>query len=232
MRPNTRMLYIEAPTNPVMEITDITAPAWLAHEHKILLAVDNTFMSPHFQRPIELGADPVIHSTPKYLTGHSDGVGGAVILNDADRAERLQFIQNAGGAILGPVDSWLLLRGVKTLGVRMAKHNENGLTVARYLQAYPKVKEVFYPGLPGHPQHELAKKQMSGFGGMLSFETGSLENAKTLLKSCPPVCAGGKPGRSRNADPSSGDHHPRQPPARRARAHRHHPRTGTNLRRH
>jgi cystathionine beta-lyase/cystathionine gamma-synthase len=181
--PATRMLYIETPTNPVMEITDIAAAAKLAHEHKVVLAVDNTFMSPYFQRPLELGADIVIHSTTKYLNGHSDGVGGAVILNDADLAARLKFIQNAAGAILGPFDSWLVLRGVKTLAVRMERHNSNGLAVARHLDGHPKVKKVHYPGLPSHPQYELAKKQMTGFGGMLAFETGSLENARTVLKS-------------------------------------------------
>jgi cystathionine gamma-lyase/cystathionine beta-lyase/cystathionine gamma-lyase/homocysteine desulfhydrase len=181
--PTTRMLYIETPTNPVMEITDIAAAAKLAHEHKVLLAVDNTFMSPYFQRPLELGADIVIHSTTKYLNGHSDGVGGAVILNDPDLAARLKFIQNAAGAILGPFDSWLVLRGVKTLAVRMERHNSNGLAVARHLDGHPKVKKVHYPGLPSHPQYELAKKQMTGFGGMLAFETGSLENARAVLKS-------------------------------------------------
>jgi len=182
-RPNTRMLYIETPTNPVMEITDVAAAARLAHEHQAILAVDNTFMSPYFQRPLELGADIVIHSTTKYLNGHSDGVGGAVILNDAELAARLKFIQNAAGAILGPFDSWLVLRGVKTLAVRMERHNVNGLAVAHHLEAHPKVEKVYYPGLPSHPQHELAKKQMTGSGGMLAFETGSLENARTVLKS-------------------------------------------------
>jgi cystathionine gamma-lyase/cystathionine beta-lyase/cystathionine gamma-lyase/homocysteine desulfhydrase len=182
-RPNTRMLYIETPTNPVMEITDVSAAARLAHEHKAILAVDNTFMSPYFQRPLELDADIVIHSTTKYLNGHSDGVGGAVILNDAELAARLKFIQNAAGAILGPFDSWLVLRGVKTLAVRMERHNVNGLAVAHHLEAHPKVEKVYYPGLPSHPQHELAKKQMTGSGGMLAFEIGSLENARTVLKS-------------------------------------------------
>ena len=183
LRGSSRMLYIETPTNPVMEITDIAAAAKLAHEHNVLLAVDNTFMSPYFQRPLELGADIVIHSTTKYLNGHSDGVGGAVILNDPDLAVRLKFIQNAAGAILGPFDSWLVLRGVKTLAVRMERHNSNGLAVAHHLDGHPKVRSVHYPGLPSHPQYELAKKQMSGFGGMLAFETGSLENARTVLKS-------------------------------------------------
>jgi cystathionine gamma-lyase/cystathionine beta-lyase/cystathionine gamma-lyase/homocysteine desulfhydrase len=144
--------------------------------------VDNTFMSPYLQRPLELGADIVIHSTTKYLNGHSDGVGGAVILNDPALAERLKFIQNAAGAILGPFDSWLVLRGVKTLGVRMERHCQNGMAIAQFLASHPRVKHVHYPGLPSHPQHELARKQMTGFGGMLAFETGSLENARSLLK--------------------------------------------------
>jgi len=182
-RPNTRILFIETPTNPVMEITDIAAAAKLAHERKVFLAVDNTFMSPYFQRPLELAADIVVHSTTKYLNGHSDGVGGAVILNDSGLADRLKFLQNAAGAILGPFDSWLVLRGVKTLAVRMERHDSNGLTVARYLEGHSKVRKVFYPGLPSHPQHDLARRQMTGFGGMLAFETGSLENARIVLKS-------------------------------------------------
>jgi cystathionine beta-lyase/cystathionine gamma-synthase len=182
LRPETRLLFIETPTNPVMEITDIEAVSGLAHGRGVLVAVDNTFMSPYFQRPLNLGADIVVHSTTKYLNGHSDGVGGAVILRDPNLAAKIQFLQNAVGAVLGPFDSWLVLRGVKTLAVRMRQHNENGLAVARYLEKHPKVKNVHYPGLPSHPQHDLALRQMSGFGGMLSFETGSLENARTLLK--------------------------------------------------
>jgi len=182
-RPNTRLLFIETPTNPIMEITDIAAAAAVAHRHGALLAVDNTFMSPYFQRPLELGADIVVHSTTKYLNGHSDGVGGAVMLNDAALAERLKFLQNAAGAILGPFDSWLVLRGVKTLAVRMERHNQNGLAVAQFLARHPKVKKVYYPGLTSHPQHALARKQMSGFGGMIAFETGALENARTVLNS-------------------------------------------------
>jgi cystathionine beta-lyase/cystathionine gamma-synthase len=183
LRPNTRLLFIETPTNPLMEITDLAAAAELAHARKMLVAVDNTFMSPYFQRPIEFGADIVIHSTTKYLNGHSDGVGGAVVLNDSELYERLKFIQNAAGAILGPFDSWLVLRGVKTLAVRMERHNQNGLAIARFLSSHSKVKKVYYPGLATHPQHELAKKQMTGFGGMLAFETGSLANAAAVLKS-------------------------------------------------
>ena len=182
-QPATRLLFIETPTNPLMEITDIAAAAALAHRNNALLAVDNTFMSPYFQRPLALGADIVVHSTTKYLNGHSDGVGGAVVLNDAALAERLKFIQNAAGAILGPFDSWLVLRGVKTLAVRMERHNQNGMAIAQFLANHAKVKAVYYPGLPSHPQHDLARKQMSGSGGMIAFETGSIENAKTVLKS-------------------------------------------------
>jgi cystathionine beta-lyase/cystathionine gamma-synthase len=183
LRPNTRMVFIETPTNPVMEITDIAAIAPMAHERHIPVAVDNTFMSPYLQQPLKLGADIVVHSTTKYLNGHSDGVGGAVILNESAMAERLKFIQNAAGAVLGPMDSWLILRGVKTLAVRMRQHSSNGMAVAQYLANHLKVKRVHYPGLASHPQHELAGKQMKSFGGMLSFETGSLENAKTILRS-------------------------------------------------
>lgn len=182
-QPNTRLLYLETPTNPMMEITDLAAASALAHRHGALAAVDNTFMSPYFQRPLELGADFTLHSTTKYLNGHSDGVGGAIVLNDAGVAERLKFLQNAAGAILGPFDCWLVLRGVKTLAARMRQHEENGRAVAHFLAAHPKVKKVNYPGLPSHPQYDLAKRQMKGFGGMISFETGSLENAKTVLKS-------------------------------------------------
>jgi len=182
LRPETRLLFIETPTNPVMEITDIYGVAALAHCHGVLVAVDNTFMSPYFQRPLNLGADIVVHSTTKYLNGHSDGVGGAVIVRDVDLAGKIRFLQNAVGAVLGPFDSWLVLRGVKTLAVRMRQHNENGLAVAKHLEKHPKVRKVHYPGLPSHPQHELAIRQMTGFGGMLSFETGSLENARALLK--------------------------------------------------
>lgn len=183
IRPETRLLYVETPTNPVMEITDIAAAASLAHGRGLLVAVDNTFMSPYFQRPLELGADLVLHSTTKYLNGHSDGVGGVIVLNDQPLAERLKFLQNAAGAILGPFDSWLILRGVKTLAVRMRQHDANGQAIANFLVAHPKVKKVHYPGLAAHPQHELARRQMKGFGGMIAFETGSLENAKVVLRS-------------------------------------------------
>ncbi|HEY6291571.1 MAG TPA: PLP-dependent aspartate aminotransferase family protein [Terriglobia bacterium] len=187
-RPNTRLLYIETPTNPMMEITDLAAAAALARRRGVLLAVDNTFMSPYFQRPLELGADLVLHSTTKYLNGHSDGVGGAIMLNDDAIADRLRFLQNAAGAILGPFDSWLVLRGVKTLAVRMRKHDENGREVARFLASHPRVHKVYYPGLPSHPQYDLAQRQMKGSGGMIAFETGSLENAKWVLK-CVRLCS-------------------------------------------
>ena len=179
--PATRMLFVETPTNPVMQITDLVAVAELAHQRGARLVVDNTFASPCLQRPIEFGADLVVHSTTKYLNGHSDSVGGAVIAVRDDDIEWLRFVQNAEGAILSPFDSWLVLRGTKTLPIRMARHNENGLALARFLADHPKVRHVYYPGLPSHPQHALASRQMRGFGGMLSFELGSLEAARRVL---------------------------------------------------
>lgn len=180
MRPNTRLVFIETPTNPVMRLTDIRAAADVAHRHDARLVVDNTFASPAVQRPISFGADMVVHSTTKYLNGHSDSVGGVVVAtHDAD-IEWLGFIQNAAGAILGPLDSWLVLRGTKTLTVRMAQHNANGLALAEFLSTHPGVTHVLYPGLPSHPQHALAKRQMHGFGGMLSFDAGTLENARNV----------------------------------------------------
>jgi cystathionine beta-lyase/cystathionine gamma-synthase len=179
--PATRMLFVETPTNPVMRITDLRAAADLAHRHDIRLVVDNTFASPFIQRPIEFGADLVTHSTTKYLNGHSDSVGGIVIAVRDDDIEWLKFVQNAEGAILGPFDSWLVLRGTKTLALRMQQHSANGQVLAQFLSAHPKVKRVYYPGLPTHPQHELARKQMNGFGGMLAFDLGSLEAARRLL---------------------------------------------------
>jgi cystathionine beta-lyase/cystathionine gamma-synthase len=181
VRPTTRLIFLETPTNPVMTITDIAAVAEVARERGLLLAVDNTFMSPYFQRPIELGADVVIHSTTKYLNGHSDGIGGVLVVRDAELAAQLYFLQNAAGAILSPFDSWLVLRGIKTLAVRMRQHDANGRIIASFLAEHPRVERVFYPGLGSHPQHELARRQMSGFGGMLSFETGSYENARATL---------------------------------------------------
>jgi cystathionine beta-lyase/cystathionine gamma-synthase len=188
MRPTTKMIFIETPTNPVMRLTDIAAMAEIAREQGVLVVVDNTFMSPYFQRPIEHGADVVVHSTTKYLNGHSDGVGGAVVVNDADLADRLYFLQNAAGAILSPMDSFLVLRGIKTLGVRMRQHDASGRRVASFLSEHPKVHNVYYPGLASHPQHELALRQMSGFGGMIAFETGSIDNARAVLEAVR-VCA-------------------------------------------
>jgi cystathionine beta-lyase/cystathionine gamma-synthase len=179
--PATRMLFVETPTNPVMQITDLRAAADLAHNHGARLVVDNTFASPCIQRPIEFGADLVVHSTTKYLNGHSDSIGGAVIATREDDIEWLGFVQNAEGAILSPFDSWLVLRGTKTLPIRMARHNENGLALARFLEGHPKVQRLYYPGLPSHPQHELASRQMRGFGGMLAFDVGSLEGARRVL---------------------------------------------------
>jgi len=179
--PATRMLFVETPTNPVMQITDLRAAAELAHRHDARLVVDNTFASPCLQRPLEFGADLVVHSTTKYLNGHSDSVGGVAIAVRDDDIEWLRFVQNAEGAILSPFDSWLVLRGTKTLPIRMARHNDNGLALARFLEPHPKVRHVYYPGLPSHPQHELAARQMRGFGGMLAFELGSLEAARRVL---------------------------------------------------
>ena len=179
--PATRILFVETPTNPIMQLTDLAAVAALAHRHGLRLAVDNTFASPYVQRPIEFGADLVMHSTTKYLNGHSDSVGGVVVAVRDDDIEWLKFVQNAAGGILGPFDAWLILRGTKTLAIRMERHNVNGLAMAQLLEAHPKVKHVYYPGLTSHPQHALAKKQMRGFGGMLAFDLGSLEAARRLL---------------------------------------------------
>jgi len=180
MRPATRLLFVETPTNPVMRITDIAAVAEIAHRHGARLAVDNTFASPALQRPIGLGADLVMHSTTKYLNGHSDSVGGVVVAARDEDVAWLQFIQNAAGAILSPFDSWLVLRGTKTLTVRMAQHNVNGMALAEYLVSHPKVTQVLYPGLPSHPQHALAARQMRGFGGMLTFDVGTFEAARAV----------------------------------------------------
>ena len=181
IRPNTKLLFVETPTNPVMKLTDLRRAAGIAHARGVKMVVDNTFASPYVQRPLELGADLVVHSTTKYLNGHSDSIGGIVVAVRDDDIEWLRFIQNTEGAILSPMDSWLVLRGTKTLAVRMAQHNRNGLAIAEFLAGHPKVREVMYPGLPSHPQYELAKRQMNGFGGMLSFEVGSFEAARQVL---------------------------------------------------
>jgi cystathionine beta-lyase/cystathionine gamma-synthase len=181
-QPATRLLFVETPTNPMMRLSDLARLADIAHAHEAKLVVDNTFASPFVQQPFAFGADLVTHSTTKYLNGHSDSVGGIVIARHADDVEWLKFVQNAEGAILGPFDAWLVLRGTKTLAVRMVQHNTNGLALAELLAAHPKVQQVYYPGLPTHPQHALAKKQMRGFGGMIAFDTGSLEGARTVLE--------------------------------------------------
>ena len=180
IRPQTKMLFVETPTNPVLRLTDLSRVAEISRARDIRLVVDNTFASPCLQRPIEFGADLVMHSTTKYLNGHSDSVGGIVVAARQEDADWLKFIQNAAGAILSPFDSWLVLRGTKTLAVRMAQHNLNGQALAEYLEKHPRVKRVIYPGLPSHPQHDLAKRQMKGFGGMLSFELASFEEARQV----------------------------------------------------
>jgi cystathionine gamma-lyase len=182
VRPNTRLVHVETPTNPMMRLTDLAAAAEIAHAAGAILTVDNTFASPYNQRPLELGADLVVHSTTKYVNGHSDMVGGLAITGDDDLHERLRFIQNAAGGVPGPWDSWLALRGTKTLHLRMRAHNENGQRVAEWLEAHDKVERVYYPGLPSHPQHELARRQMRGFTGMISVEMGSIERARALVE--------------------------------------------------
>jgi cystathionine beta-lyase/cystathionine gamma-synthase len=181
MRPSTRMLFVETPSNPVMRITDLGAAAEVAHRRDVRLVVDNTFASPYLQRPIELGADLVTHSTTKYLNGHSDSVGGIVVAQRDDDIEWLKFVQNAAGAILSPFDSFLVLRGTKTLPLRMEQHSANGMALAEFLVAHPRVKKVYYPGLPTHPHYQLAKRQMHGFGGMLAFDVGSIDAARHVL---------------------------------------------------
>jgi cystathionine beta-lyase/cystathionine gamma-synthase len=182
IRRSTRFVYIETPTNPLMGLTDIAAVSEIAHQHGCLVIVDNTFMSPYFQQPIKFGADIVLHSTTKFLNGHSDGIGGVLVCTSQEQAEKLAFVQKAVGAILSPFECWLVLRGVKTLAVRMKQHDESGRVIAEYLSTHRKVKRVFYPGLKSHQQYELACRQMSGFGALITFETGSLANAKKLLR--------------------------------------------------
>jgi cystathionine beta-lyase/cystathionine gamma-synthase len=180
--PQTRMIYAETPTNPMMRLCDLAAASEVARRANTLFVVDNTFATPYFQRPLELGADIVLHSTTKYLNGHSDMVGGMLVATRDDLAERLGFIQNAAGAVPGPFDCWLCLRGTKTLALRMRQHDANARRIAEWLTHHPKVERVYYPGLPSHPQHELACRQMKGFGGMVSIELGSLERAKGLVE--------------------------------------------------
>ena len=181
IRPNTKAIYLETPTNPLLKVTDIEAAAKMAKEHNLLTIVDNTFSTPYWQNPLEFGVDIVLHSATKYIGGHSDVVAGLVVVNDDQLAEDLHFVQNSTGGILGPQDSWLLIRGIKTLGIRMEETEANTKAIVEFLQSHPKVKKVYYPGLETHPNHAIAKKQARGFGGMVSFDVGSAENADKLL---------------------------------------------------
>ena len=180
MRPHTRLVHVETPTNPLMRICDIRAAADIAHDGGALLMVDNTFASPFNQRPLDMGADVTVHSSTKYLNGHSDIIGGILVVNDDELAEEIHFVRKSSGAVPGPMDAWLCLRGTKTLHVRMARHNENGLAVARYLEEHPAVSRVVYPGLDSHPQHELASRQMSGFTGMVALDLGDPDQARAV----------------------------------------------------
>jgi cystathionine gamma-lyase len=183
LSPGTKIVWVESPTNPLLKIVDIAGVAKIAHSHNALLVVDNTFMSPYLQHPLRLGADIVVHSTTKYLGGHSDLIGGAVVLSDTKLYEKVQFAQNAAGAVPGPMDCWLVLRGIKTLAVRLERHCSNAQKVAEFLAAHTKVSKVVYPGLTSHPQHDLARKQMDGFGGMVSFHLkGGTDACQKLLK--------------------------------------------------
>jgi O-succinylhomoserine (thiol)-lyase len=170
IRPNTKLIWLETPTNPLLRLIDIQAVADIAHRHSLLVVVDNTFASPYFQQPLKLGADIVVHSTTKYINGHSDVIGGALVLNDEEVYQSLKFYENAAGGVPSPFDSWLTLRGIKTLVVRMRQHEDNAKAVAKYLVEHPRIEKVYYPGLTSHPDYELARRQMSGFGGMLSFQ--------------------------------------------------------------
>jgi cystathionine beta-lyase/cystathionine gamma-synthase len=182
IRPNTKMVFVETPTNPVMIVTDLREVSEVAHRAGARVVCDNTFMSPYLQRPLEFGVDIVVHSTTKYLNGHSDGIGGAVLLNNDEDAAWIGFVQNSAGAILSPFDSWLVMRGTKTLALRMEQHDKSGRAVAAFLEEHPKVKKIYYPGSASHPQHELAKRQQHGFGGMVAFDVGSLAAARAVLE--------------------------------------------------
>lgn len=183
IKPNTKMVFLETPTNPVMIVTDLKEISEIAHRAGARVVCDNTFLSPYLQRPMEFGVDIVVHSTTKYLNGHSDGVGGIVVLNDEEDANWIGFVQNSAGAILSPFDSWLVMRGTKTLALRMEQHDKSGRAVAAFLEEHPKVRKVYYPGSASHPQHALARRQQRGFGGMVSFDVGSLAAAKKVLES-------------------------------------------------
>lgn len=181
LRPTTRLIYVETPTNPMMEVTDIAGAAEVAHGHGALLAVDNTFMSPYFQRPLELGADVVVHSTTKFLNGHSDSIGGVLVARSAEQGEWFSFVQKSEGAIASPFDSFLILRGIKTLAVRMERHEANGRALADHLAGHPKVRKVFYPGLADHPGHAVQQRQATGFGALITFDLGDFAAAKRWL---------------------------------------------------
>lgn len=183
IRPNTKLLFVETPTNPNLDVSDLSALAKLTHEHGMIMVVDNTFMTPYNQRPLEYGADAVVHSATKYLNGHSDMVGGIVLTSNEDFAEKVRFIQFAAGAIPGPMDCWLGLRGTKTLAVRMQRHEENARQIAEKLDAHPSILRTIYPGLSSHPQHDLAARQQNGFGAIITFDLGSREAARILLES-------------------------------------------------
>ena len=182
VRPTTKLVHVETPTNPMMRLCDLQAMAGIAHEAGALLMVDNTFATPYNQRPLSLGADIVVHSTTKYLNGHSDVIGGIAVVKDAALAEELHFVRKCTGAIPGPMDAWLVLRGIKTLHLRMQAHNTNGMAVAEFLEKHPAVFAVNYPGLESHPQHALAKRQMSGFSGMVSVELGNGDRARKFVQ--------------------------------------------------
>ncbi|UOY94096.1 bifunctional cystathionine gamma-lyase/homocysteine desulfhydrase [Ectobacillus sp. JY-23] len=182
IRPNTKAIYIETPTNPLLKVTDIAEVAALAKAHNLLTIVDNTFMTPYWQTPISLGADIVLHSATKYLGGHSDVVAGVVVVNSEELAQDLHFVQNSTGGVLGPQDSWLLLRGLKTLGVRMQEHEANAHAIVEFLQNHPKVTKVYYPGIENHPNHDVAKKQAEGFGAIVSFDVDSEETLTKLME--------------------------------------------------
>src|SRR5437762_6242626 len=182
IKDKTRMVFVETRTNPVMMVTDLQAVSDVAHAAGARVVCDNTFMSPYLQRPLEFGVDIVVHSTTKFLNGHSDGVGGAVVLNNEDDANWIAFVQNSAGAILSPFDSWLVLRGTKTLVLRMEQHDKSGRAVAAFLEDHPKVRKIYYPGSTSHKQHELAARQQKGFGSMVAFDVGSLENARAVLE--------------------------------------------------
>ena len=182
-RPNTRILWMETPTNPMLKVLDIAALTEIARRKKVISVVDNTFMSSYFQKPLNLGADVVVHSVTKYMNGHSDVVGGILVTNNSELYQELKFLQNAIGGVPGPMDCFLVMRGLKTLHVRMERHAENALEIARYLETHPKIERVIYPGLESHPQHAIARRQMSGFGGMITFFIqGGLTEARTFLE--------------------------------------------------